>query len=228
MHEEGMLRVLVNLQFVVSAAFCDKGVGHVESKECTPLNEISTTISYTNAILWKENERRLRIDTGLFICTDIIITSLLFNTPSHSPGGKDVSSKNNDETDKIHLVPQHGQILLVAWRLVAPVLDQHAQCPLSECRFSILLDEIQMWPVRSSAHLPSLCNNSIDPLVEVVIQQRQCYLRQRSDESRDKKECNTPCHSATGHTVPPQIHRAQAAVPRLVQSTKRCSGHLPS
>lgn len=59
--------------------------------------------------------------------------------------------------------------LLVTWQDVGAVLDQTAQCPQPQRRFAVFFHDVEMWPVRSAAHLSGLLNYGVYTLVEGII-----------------------------------------------------------
>ena len=68
------------------------------------------------------------------------------------------ASKNSEA----YLIFQGRKELLIAWKDVRPILDKHAQSPQTERGFTIILDNIQMRVVNTSAHLANLLDDGID------------------------------------------------------------------
>lgn len=76
-----------------------------------------------------------------------------------------------------YLVPKGRDELAVARRPVKPVLDETRQSPLPERGLAVLLDDVQMGPIGTSAHLSRLGDDCVDALREGVIEQRQGRLQ---------------------------------------------------
>lgn len=79
--------------------------------------------------------------------------------------------------ERPHLILELRDELLVAWEDVGAILDEAAEGPQPQGRLAVLLDDVQMWPIRAPTHLPRLLYDSIDTLVEGVVQNGQCRLQ---------------------------------------------------
>ena len=80
---------------------------------------------------------------------------------------------------RTYLVAKLRDELLVARKDVRAVLDEAGQGPEAQWRLPVLLDDVQMRPVQSSAHLARLLDDRVDALRERVVEQRQRGLRNR-------------------------------------------------
>lgn len=70
-----------------------------------------------------------------------------------------------------------AKVLVVAHHGLSTVFNQVAQEPQTESWVAIFLDHVQLWVVRSPAHLPGLGHNQVHTLVEIRLQRRQCRLK---------------------------------------------------
>jgi hypothetical protein len=81
--------------------------------------------------------------------------------PRHPPRTQDEST---------HLVPEHIYVLLVARRLVRPIVYERAERPQAERRLAVFAHEVEVGPVRAPAHLARFGDDRVDALGEDVVQ----------------------------------------------------------
>lgn len=88
-----------------------------------------------------------------------------------------MSDKNPLALGSTYLISELRNELLIAREDVRAVLDQTAQRPEPQRRFSILLDDVQVRPVDTTAHLACFLYDRVDTLIEWVVQRRQYCLQ---------------------------------------------------
>jgi hypothetical protein len=78
-----------------------------------------------------------------------------------------------------YLVLEMAKILMIAHDGLSTVFDQVAQEPQTESWVTVLFDHVQLWVVRSPAHLSGLGHNQVHTLVEIRLQRRQRRLKMK-------------------------------------------------
>jgi hypothetical protein len=100
---------------------------------------------------------------------------------------------------------------LITWQDIRTILDEGAECPQPEGRFSVLLHNVKMRVVDPTAHFSDLLDDGVDSFREGVAERAESRLQAIPSVIKitKKTEKNMPFHHAIHRSWEDRTHLSQ-------------------